>query len=82
MTREEEYALEAEERWRQENRLRSYRCEDLFWRLWGIPMELAESISSQVWMVDVPPFGYWWHRNSHSIIPIDSTSVMGVTLKP
>jgi hypothetical protein len=38
-----------------------YRRERLFWRLWGIPMEVAELISEQVWGVDTPQFDRQGH---------------------
>jgi hypothetical protein len=30
-------------------RARQIRVENLFWRLWGIPMEAAEKIASEAW---------------------------------
>ena len=52
-TMETEQEQEAEETRRERERsasmIRQMRVERLFWRLWGLPMEIAEKISSAVY---------------------------------
>jgi hypothetical protein len=43
--------------------MRQYRRENLFWRLWGLPMELAEQISEHVWEEPTAPLDFWMHRH-------------------
>lgn len=41
-------------------RLRRYRCENLFWRLWGLSCEVVERIAEEVWGVETD----WLSRSS------------------
>ena len=50
------------ERWRAEERVSQYRRENLYWRLWGLPTEVAEKIAEQVWEVQTPDFDRSYHR--------------------
>ena len=51
-----------------DERVRRYRCENLFWRLWGLPMELSEAIAESVWGVKTDPFARSCHRNPGPIV--------------
>ena len=66
--RETEQRLNKCEKELADERLRRYRCENLFWRLWGLPVELAEAISAAVYGVKIDRFTLSWHRNPKPIV--------------
>ena len=68
MTRDEEARLEQDEKFRADERFRQYRRENLFWRLWGLPMEIAEQISEHVWEEPTTPSDYMQHRRPWSAL--------------
>ena len=49
-------------------RLQQYRRENLFWRLGGLPIEVAEQISEAVWEVPTPYMTRCSHRNPFPVV--------------
>jgi len=66
--REAEAELDKREKALADERIRQYRCDNLFWRLWGIPMELAELIAEAVWETRTYQGTRCYHRNPMKIV--------------
>lgn len=76
-----EQEVDDQERAEANYRLRQYRCENLFWRLWGLPVFVAETLAEKVWETETSWSASSYHR-SHVRGPVIGFDPVELRPKP